>query len=402
METLGAQADHRPFGGSGVHSSFGRRPGESALSGPLYFAAGGASTWSTGRGTTGTSWSIGKSIVTSAAPPSAPDKPRGSSMVLRSTAAALGKARLRRKSPSLPCEDAPQTRYCWGGTPSQRSSGRKRPIAVAIRVDAWKRPSNHAGRERKAIRALDSHRGDLPTLRLQPYFTATASAIAAWSAVGGSVGFGTEAKSPRIAFKAIRSSSISRAVRTPRRRNTGNGGHHPCTACWNRKPATTAGKTNQRRCTSVPSVSPRSDAAAALASSVRSMSHSRSSARSRASIAIGPPRAAVAIRSRVERRMLRLTASAVRRGTRWTVGGTASVTMPIVPAIDMPSWELTRTRWLPQASNELTALRTPPVGATDSGRAVVVALDDHGVTAGTPRVRKLCHAVGAVADINVS
>jgi hypothetical protein len=38
-------------------------------------------------------------------------------------------------------------------------------------------------------------------------------------------------KSPRSAFKATRSISISRGVRYPMRRKTGTGGHHPWTAC---------------------------------------------------------------------------------------------------------------------------------------------------------------------------
>src|SRR5437764_1285854 len=41
----------------------------------------------------------------------------------------------------------------------------------------------------------------------------------------------TEEKSPRSAFSAYLSTSISRRVRTPLRRKNGTGGHQPCTAC---------------------------------------------------------------------------------------------------------------------------------------------------------------------------
>src|SRR5207248_1240326 len=41
----------------------------------------------------------------------------------------------------------------------------------------------------------------------------------------------TGEKSPRNAFNAYLSASISRRVRTPLRRKTGTGGHQPCNAC---------------------------------------------------------------------------------------------------------------------------------------------------------------------------
>jgi len=69
--------------------------------------------------------------------------------------------------------------------------------------------------------------------------------------------------------------------RTPMRRNSGIGGHHPCTACCSRNPATIAGSTNNRRSTNAPSPSPSKAMEAALASSNRSTSHSRSSSSSR-------------------------------------------------------------------------------------------------------------------------
>ncbi len=65
------------------------------------------------------------------------------------------------------------------------------------------------------------------------------------------------------------------AVRNPRRRKTATGGHQPWTACWSRNPATAAGRRKNRRSTNVPSPSPIRATVAALASSVRSMSHSR-------------------------------------------------------------------------------------------------------------------------------
>ena len=51
------------------------------------------------------------------------------------------------------------------------------------------------------------------------------AALSADSAVEASL------KSPRIAFSAYRSCSISYCVRIPMLRNTGSGGHHPCIAC---------------------------------------------------------------------------------------------------------------------------------------------------------------------------
>ena len=92
---------------------------------------------------------------------------------------------------------------------------------------------------------------------------------------------GKLSKSPRMAFNAYRSESISLAVRKPNRRKNGTGGHQPCTACCNRNPATIAGSRNNRRLMNVPSPSPNRAIEAAFASNVRSMSHSWSRSSSR-------------------------------------------------------------------------------------------------------------------------
>ena len=51
------------------------------------------------------------------------------------------------------------------------------------------------------------------------------------AAAGAFALFDTASKSPRKAFSAWRSSSISKLVRKPSRRSSGTGGHQPSTAC---------------------------------------------------------------------------------------------------------------------------------------------------------------------------
>jgi hypothetical protein len=91
-------------------------------------------------------------------------------------------------------------------------------------------------------------------------------------------------KSPRSALSAMRSVSISLAVRYPSRRKAGTGGHHPWVACCNRKPPTSAGSISQRLCTVAASTVPARATDAAFASNTRSMSHSSSSSPSRRSM----------------------------------------------------------------------------------------------------------------------
>ncbi len=79
-------------------------------------------------------------------------------------------------------------------------------------------------------------------------------------------------KSPRAAFKACRSRSISDWVRTPSRRKIGSGGHHPWRACWRRNPPTTSGMSANRRSTSRARAAPATYQGRAFASSVRSVS----------------------------------------------------------------------------------------------------------------------------------
>jgi hypothetical protein len=131
----------------------------------------------------------------------------------------------------------------------------------------------------------------------------------------------SSAKSPRSAFSAYRSSSISDCVLTPSRRNRGSGGHHPCTACCSKNVATTAGKANNRRSTNAPKPSPTSATVAAFASRVRSMSHSWSSSCSRRSILSALAERYRATRASVCRRISSFTSGAVLAGTRSTVVG---------------------------------------------------------------------------------
>src|SRR5690349_7762061 len=85
------------------------------------------------------------------------------------------------------------------------------------------------------------------------------------------------AKSPRSAFSAYFSVSISRRVRTPLRRRIGTGGHHPSNACRRRKERTTQGTAKNFLLTKSPSTVPPSARADAFVSSQRSISHSLSS-----------------------------------------------------------------------------------------------------------------------------
>jgi len=131
---------------------------------------------------------------------------------------------------------------------------------------------------------------------------------------------GKSSKSPRMTFKAYRSEAISLAVRKPNRRKTGTGGHQPCKLCCSRNPATTAGSAKNRRLTNAPSPRPKRAIEAALASNVRSMSHSWSSSSSRRLISSRPCRPTEEMRCAVRLRIRSLTASSVCCSTRVVVG----------------------------------------------------------------------------------
>src|SRR5688500_1936563 len=79
------------------------------------------------------------------------------------------------------------------------------------------------------------------------------------------------------AFSSYFSRSISPRVRTPKRRNKGRGGHHPCRLCCSRNDSTTPGNTSHFLSRVTPSKRPVKASVEALASSARSMSHSWSS-----------------------------------------------------------------------------------------------------------------------------
>ena len=107
---------------------------------------------------------------------------------------------------------------------------------------------------------------------------------------------GRSEKSPRNAFNAYFSASISRRVRTPLRRKIGIGGHQPWIACWNKNGNTMHGTAKNFLFTSRPSTVPVNARAEAFASSQRSISHSSSNASMRRVIACSGSPAAWATR----------------------------------------------------------------------------------------------------------
>ena len=128
----------------------------------------------------------------------------------------------------------------------------------------------------------------------------------------------TPSKSPRMALSAARSCSISCAVRKPKRRSTGTGGHQPWVACWKRKAVTRAGRSNHRRSEVTPNATPVKARREALASIALSMSHSSSSSRRRLEIPLGSA-AKCRTRRTISSRIRSLTSAAVWAGTRSTV-----------------------------------------------------------------------------------
>jgi hypothetical protein len=87
-----------------------------------------------------------------------------------------------------------------------------------------------------------------------------------------------------MALSAYFSRSISPRVLTPRRRNSGSGGHQPCNACCSRNTRTPPVSVNHLLSTVRPSKSPVNANDEALASRTRSTSHSLSSSLMRSRI----------------------------------------------------------------------------------------------------------------------
>ncbi len=102
------------------------------------------------------------------------------------------------------------------------------------------------------------------------------------------------------------------------RRRIGWGGHQPCTACWNRNAVTRAGKASQRRSMVEPSRTPARARVDALASRVRSISHSRFRSANRSGIS-SLCVSKKARRRSVSARIWRLISSSVWAGTRFSV-----------------------------------------------------------------------------------